>query len=108
MRDKKVPAGTGISLWPKLRDVYSKEKLKCIKLSLWIKETQLETPRVQVSSFKYTGNYNMILQMQTQVDNQVKTMISHITEDHIHQMSSHINTKCENGAYHQNPGPGQH
>ena len=47
-----------------------------------------------------TGNYNMILQMQTRVDNQVKTMISHITKDHIHQMSSHINTKCENGASH--------
>ena len=50
----------------------------------------------------------MILQMQTQVDNQVKTMFSHITEDHIYQMSSHINTKCENDASHQNPGPGQH
>ena len=73
-----------------------------------MKKTQLETLKVQVSFFKYMGNYNMILQMQMQVDNQVKTMSSHITKDHIHQMSSHINTECENGAYHQNPGPGQH
>ena len=49
-----------------------------------MKETQLKTPKVQVSSFKYMGNYNMILQMQTQVDNQVKTMSSHITENHIY------------------------
>ena len=61
-----------------------------------MKEAQLETPKVQVLSFKYIGNYNMILQMQTQVNNQVKTM------------SSHINTKCENDAYHQNSGLGQH
>ena len=61
-----------------------------------MKEAQLETPKVQVLSFKYIGNYNMILQMQTQVNNQVKTM------------SSHINTKCENDTYHQNSGLGQH
>ena len=34
-----------------------------------MKKTQLETLKVQVSFFKYMGNYNMILQMQMQVDN---------------------------------------
>ena len=34
MRDKKVSGGTGVSVWSKLRDVCSREKLKCIKLSL--------------------------------------------------------------------------